>query len=81
MTERDVTYRRKIDEEMVTEARRAAGFPIIPETVAKSKCPGCPLELPDDDLASQMRHMSSEHPEIIAERRAEAARWDGWEQD
>lgn len=58
------------------------GFPIIiPEGVEKSKCPACPLDLPAEDLVAQVRHMTSRHPEIVAARRAESARWDGWEQD
>jgi len=43
------------------------------------KCPGCDLTLAEDDVYGQMRHMTASHPEIIAERCAEAARWDGWE--
>lgn len=45
------------------------------------QCPGCDLELPDDEILAQMQHMETAHPEIIAERRAEAARWDGWEDE
>ena len=45
------------------------------------KCPGCDLELDEDDLAEQDAHMTANHADIIAERRAEAARWDGWEAD
>jgi hypothetical protein len=52
-----------------------------PADEASSPCPGCGLELPEDDLAAQSAHMQTEHPEIIAERVAEAAKWDGWEQD
>lgn len=53
------------------------------DVVLMMPCPGkgCALVLPLDDLQGQMRHMMSEHPEIVAERRREAARWDGWEQD
>lgn len=46
-----------------------------------TQCPGCDVELPEDDLLGQIRHMEAEHPEIIDERRAEAARWDGWESE
>lgn len=46
-----------------------------------TQCPGCDVELPEDDLLGQIRHMETEHPEIIEERRAEAARWDGWESE
>lgn len=41
--------------------------------------PACDLLLDEDDMADQMFHMISFHPEIVAERRKEAARWDGWE--
>ncbi len=43
-------------------------------------CPGCGLELDEYDFAEQEAHMTAEHPDIVAERRAEAARWDGWEE-
>lgn len=44
-------------------------------------CPGpaCEVLLDEDDLVLQAEHMTRFHPNIIAERRAEAARWDGWE--
>lgn len=45
------------------------------------QCPGCSVELPEQDIAAQREHMEREHPEIVAERRAESARWDGWEND
>jgi hypothetical protein len=45
------------------------------------KCPGCSLELHEDDLRGQFRHMKACHPEIVAERRAESDRWDGWEDE
>jgi len=32
------------------------------------KCPGCPLELPKDDLGAQIAHMEKFHPEIITAR-------------
>ena len=36
------------------------------------KCPGCSLELPEDDPRAQMRHMDEAHPDIIAQRLKEA---------
>lgn len=45
------------------------------------KCPGCDLVLDGTDLNGQRRHMEEYHPEIVAERRADSARWDGWEND
>jgi hypothetical protein len=45
-------------------------------------CPGgCGLELPEDELRAQAEHMVIEHPEIVEQRRAEARRWDGWEDE
>jgi len=32
------------------------------------KCPGCDLELPENDKASQIAHMEKNHPEIISQR-------------
>ena len=32
------------------------------------KCPGCGLELPENDLEAQVKHMEEKHPDIIAER-------------
>jgi hypothetical protein len=49
--------------------------------VSKVRCPGCELELEESDMRAQAAHMSAEHPEIVAERLAEAARWDGWVND
>jgi hypothetical protein len=46
-----------------------------------TKCPGCRRWLPDNDWHGQRLHMETNHPNIIAERLAESARWDGWEQD
>jgi hypothetical protein len=43
------------------------------------QCPGCDLALAEDDIYGQMSHMVEEHPDIVSQRRAEAARWDGWE--
>lgn len=43
------------------------------------KCPGCDLVLTEDDLYGQSEHMKQDHPEIVAERLAEEAAWDGWE--
>lgn len=45
------------------------------------RCPGCGIELPAADLIAQSEHLTAHHPEIVAERRAEAARWAGWECD
>jgi len=45
------------------------------------RCPGCELELPEDDLVAQSQHMQAEHADIVDERRREAARWDGWEDE
>jgi hypothetical protein len=44
------------------------------------KCPACDVELPEDDLIGQVAHMTAFHPDIIETRRAESARWDGWEE-
>lgn len=41
--------------------------------------PACDLLIDEDDLIDQMFHMTKYHPEIVAERRADTARWDGWE--
>jgi hypothetical protein len=49
--------------------------------VTKIKCPGCDLELEEDELREQVVHMDAEHPEIVAQRRAESAAWDGWVND
>jgi ribosomal protein S26 len=32
------------------------------------KCPGCGLELPENDVQAQVQHMESAHPNIIGER-------------
>ncbi len=47
------------------------------------KCPvdGCQVTYDEDDYRSQADHMETHHPEVIARRRIEAARWDGWEGD
>ncbi len=45
------------------------------------KCPGCELVVDEDDFAEQEAHMLAEHPDIVAKRQAEAARWDGWEDE
>lgn len=49
-------------------------------TMSDEQCPACEVRLPADDVRGQMAHMESCHPEVIAERRREAARWDGWEE-
>ena len=43
------------------------------------KCPGCNLSLPEEDFPAQAAHLLAEHPEIVAQRRAEDKRFDGWE--
>lgn len=48
---------------------------------AMIRCPGCELELAEDDLRGQEVHMIGRHPELVAERLAESARWDGWVDD
>lgn len=47
------------------------------------ECPaeGCRFMAPDDDLVMQVAHMTKMHPELVAERQAESARWDGWVND
>lgn len=42
------------------------------------KCPGCDLLPGAEDLENQMAHMAERHPEIVAARRSDAARLDGW---
>jgi len=37
--------------------------------VTKIKCPGCPLELEEDDVQAQGLHMDQAHPEIVAQRK------------
>jgi hypothetical protein len=44
-------------------------------------CPGCEVTLDESDVYGQMEHMTRKHPDIIKERRAEARRWEGWEND
>lgn len=44
------------------------------DKVPMVKCPGCDLELPEDDTVTQMAHMEEHHPEIIEERRKKAER-------
>lgn len=45
------------------------------------QCPGCELELPERDLAAQVAHMQTHHPDVVTERRAESERWAGWEDE
>jgi hypothetical protein len=45
----------------------------------KIRCPGCDVELEERQLREQAEHMVEHHPEIVAERRAEAERLAGWE--
>ncbi len=45
------------------------------------QCPGCDLVLDEDNVYDQMTHMKEKHPEIVAKRLIEAARWDGWEDE
>lgn len=40
----------------------------MPENSETIRCPGCDLELPEDDVRAQKAHLESRHPEIIAER-------------
>ena len=40
------------------------------ETPTTTPCPGCEVELPDDDFQAQRDHMTRHHPDIIAERQA-----------
>lgn len=40
------------------------------------KCPGCDLELPEDDLGAQVEHMEQNHPEIIIQRLKKEGLWD-----
>lgn len=40
----------------------------MPPTPKTIRCPGCGLELPEDDLIAQKEHMEKHHPEIIADR-------------
>lgn len=35
----------------------------------------------EDDLQAQSEHMVAQHPDIVAARQAESARWDGWVND
>jgi hypothetical protein len=46
-----------------------------------SQCPGCDLELPEEDYAGQREHLVSNHLEIILERLAELDRTAGWVDD
>jgi hypothetical protein len=54
-----------------------------PQLMHVLECPaeGCHFMAMDEDLLSQSAHMTKMHPEIVAERQAEAARWDGWVND
>jgi hypothetical protein len=52
---------------------------VTADNAASVKCPGCELELPEDDIRAQIAHMNAAHPDLVAKRQAEAARWDGWE--
>jgi len=44
------------------------------------KCPHCQREV-GNDYPSEFAHMDQYHPEIVAERQAEADRLRGWVQD
>ena len=44
-------------------------------------CPACGHLAHADDLRAQAAHMTERHPDIVAARRAESARWDGWENE
>lgn len=54
--------------------------PAKPKTPEKSpemvKCPGCNLELPENNTAAQVRHMEECHPELIEERLQKVDRLD-----
>ncbi|OGE83731.1 MAG: hypothetical protein A3B23_02055 [Candidatus Colwellbacteria bacterium RIFCSPLOWO2_01_FULL_48_10] len=52
-----------------------------PPTSRVVKCPGCPLELSENDMAAQRAHMDTQHPEIVAKRLAEVERLRGWAND
>ena len=39
------------------------------------KCPGCSVELPEDDLRAHVAHMEQFHPDIIEQRLREAKPW------
>lgn len=45
------------------------------------RCPVCEVELPAEDLQAQSDHMLRLHPDVVAKRRGDAARWDGWVND
>lgn len=62
------------------EVTKSWTTPPMPEVrlVYMVKCPGCDLRLPEEDFPRQAAHLLDEHPEIVAERRAEDKRWDGW---
>lgn len=50
--------------------------------MAPIKCPGCDLELDEEDFNEQTAHMLAEHPDILAQRAVEDHRkLDGWEND
>lgn len=42
------------------------------EKVVMIKCPGCELQLPDNNVSGQIKHMEDAHPEIIAQRHRNA---------
>jgi len=50
-------------------------------TTETEQCPDCELVLPADDLRAQSAHMLAAHPDTVADRQAESARWDGWEDE
>jgi sarcosine oxidase delta subunit len=58
--------------------------------MAEIKCPGCDLELDEEDFAEQEAHMLAEHPDIVEQRLVEShftrdpatGKWeDGWAAD
>jgi hypothetical protein len=51
-----------------------------PQLMHVIECPAdeCHFMAFDDDLQAQVSHMTLRHPEIVKERQAESARWDGW---
>jgi hypothetical protein len=76
-----VFFGREFWEGVTERAERILKMPVRKVMGERMKCPGCDLELSEDDVLGQIRHMEAEHPEIIEERRAEAALWDGWEDE
>lgn len=51
--------------------------------VNPTTCPvgECGQVYDEDDLVAQVRHLTMRHPDVVAARRRESARWDGWVND